>query len=306
MPPPLPQVDVVITTHTTRHLRRTLLGVARQRCTARTVVVSCDVNDPAIAELCRAASVEFSLPLTVVLRTHQDECRISQVRNNGMRALLSLHGPAGGAHVLYLDGDCCPGPDVVALHQTRAAAGAELLVGYRVDLTEAQTLAFDEARVARAEPPVDPTRAQLDALAVRHRRYVRHLLLRRVGLVKAHKPKVLSAHFSVSWRVMLAVNGFDEGFTGYGAEDDDFSRRVHDSGARAGIVVGDAIVYHQWHPTRAPGRWKDAVGVERFHRRLPWRCQLGIDNPSPQPEPVVIRFEAGSEITPRPLASTNA
>ncbi|MBL8964448.1 MAG: hypothetical protein KF787_02790 [Phycisphaeraceae bacterium] len=291
------RVHVILTTHTTRHLRRSLLGVAFQDLPAAEVIVSCDNDQPEIAAVVRECSAELGRAIVVVQRAFTGECRVGQARNNGLRALVSA-GAELTDRVLYLDGDCSPSSSVVRVHGHRGER-VDLLVGFRVELTPEQTEAFDEGAVRAGRDAAILTPEQARALARRDRRYRRQLFLRRFGLVKRHKPKVLSAHFSVGVGAILRVNGFDEEFTGWGQEDDDVGRRLHGSGASAGVVVREALVLHQWHPTRAPGVWKESAGVERFRRRLPWRCARGVTDPIEQPPVTARRFEGGIEVNCR-------
>jgi GT2 family glycosyltransferase len=288
------RVHVILTTHTTRHLRRSLLGVAVQGVRPGHVVVSCDNDEPAIAELVRECTAEFDVAMSIVQRPNMGGCRVGQARNNGLKGVRAL-GAADDDRVLYFDGDICPAKDVVEIHRRRGAA-ADLLIGFRIELTEGQTEVFDEAAVCEGRPPAAITAEQIEGLSQRDARYRRQLFLRKLHLTKPHKPKLLSAHFSVSVRAMERVNGFDEEFTGWGQEDDDLGRRLHASGASSGIVIREAVAYHQWHATRAPGNWKDSAGVERFHRNLHWHCARGIVEPLDQPRPVLRRFEAGREV----------
>ncbi len=280
------------------------MGVAFQRVPAGHVVVSCDNDVEEIAAVVRGCSEEFARPIAIVQRANMGECRVGQARNNGFKGLRAL-GAGEKDRTLYFDGDCCPGAEVTWVHQKRGER-AELLVGFRVEMTPEQTEAFDESAVRDHRVPAEPTLEQLKGLENRDGRYRRQLLLRRFGLAKAHKPKLLSAHFSVTVEAMGKVNGFDEEFKGWGQEDDDLGRRLHASGASAGIVVKEAMVFHQWHPTRAPGEWKASAGVERFHRRLPWRCARGIEHPLEQGEVVLRVFEGGREVLGRTLAESTA
>lgn len=295
----LARYHVILTTHTTRHLRRSLMGVAAQRAKPATVVVSCDNDLEEIADAVRLASEELGIGVALVQRRNMGECRVGQARNNGVRALAAL-GLAGTDRLLYLDGDCCPAADVGEIH-LRRGEGTGLLIGFRVELTEEQTSRFDERRVRRGELAVEPTGEQMAALEARDAKYRRQLVLKRFGLTKSHKPKLLSAHFSTSAEAMLAVNGFDEQYVGWGQEDDDLGRRLHLSGARAGVVIREAMVLHQWHPTRAAGRWDQSAGVERFRKKLPARCERGIENPVDQGRVVVRVFEGGREVERREL-----
>lgn len=297
------EIALAMTTHTTRHLRRSLMGVAHQSRPPDRVVVSCDNHLPEIESLLRECSAEFKIPITQVRREHQNECRLSQVRNNAVRAL-KLLGAASDSRVVYLDGDCCPARDAVAAHE-RAGARAELVIGFRVELTPGQTDGFDEQAVQRGDAPADVTADQWRHLSARHTRYRQQLFLRKIGLSKPHKPKLLGANFSVTLPMLDRINGFDEEFIGYGAEDDDAARRIYLGGGRAAIAVRDAVVFHQWHPTRAAASWDQAPGVARFRMNLPFRCAHGIVNEIAQPSPEVVVFDNGREIE-RFAIGTNA
>ena len=80
-------VHVVIPTHTTRHLRLTLLGIACQSTMPASVTVSCDNNDDEIRDHLADIAAEFGFPITLVRREHQGRERLAQVRNNAVRAL---------------------------------------------------------------------------------------------------------------------------------------------------------------------------------------------------------------------------
>jgi GT2 family glycosyltransferase len=206
--------------------------------------------------------------------------RLSQVRNNAVRLLLE-RGVSRDARLVFLDGDCVPQPDMVARHLSLGRRG-DLVIAFRIDLTPAQTEAFDEAALLVGRPPISPTAAQLAELDRRHRRYRRQQMLRRLGLAKRHKPKPLGGHHSVTLAMCRAVNGFDEEFHTWGTEDDDFARRVYAAGGTSVVAVRDIVVYHQHHPARAPGEWHDRANARLFRQRRPTRCAHGIEAPLPQ------------------------
>jgi hypothetical protein len=277
LPSAVPTQHLVIITHTPRSLRRVLIGAARQSDRAANVVVSCDTDDPAIADVVERSSAELGLPVVLVQRPHTGKSRSAQARNNGVRALMS-RGIADPDRLVFIDGDCFPTTDFLRTH-ARRGAGERLVVGFRIDLTPEQTESFDEPAALAGRAPAAPTAEQLASLAARHRRYARHAWLRAIGLVKDHKPKVLSANFSVPLGRYREINGFDEEFEGYGGEDDDLGRRLYRSGVKPAVAVKDAMVYHLWHPTRAAANWEDSPGVKRFRTNLPVRAVLGLDQP---------------------------
>jgi N-terminal domain of galactosyltransferase len=281
---------VVLITHTPRHLERSLAGFAHQTLKPTTITVSCDTDDPALREAVSRAVRMHGVQVMLVRRAHTGQARVAQVRNNAVRALLAGRDlgcvPATGSRLILIDGDTCPSPRCVELH-ARLGGARGLVSTFRVNLSEAQTKAFDDEALRAGREPVTPTPEQLRELASRQRRYQRQRLLRRLGLGKAHKPRLIGGHASVPFDAYVSVNGVDEGYTGYGQEDDDFARRLHRAGWPTVVAVNDIRVYHLYHPTRAPVDWHHAPGVERFRAGGPVRCVLGLDNPSPQPDPVV-------------------
>lgn len=286
---------VIICTHTTRHLARTLLGVACQTVRPASVIISSDNDTPEMAELVQDCSSRLSRAIILVQRPHQGASRCSQVRNNAVRALLA--GPHQSTDRLwFLDGDCCPAPDALAVHEQLGQPN-RLVVGFRVDLTQEQTEQMSEDAMRRGSWPIQPTQEQLAILQSRHRRYVRAAWLRRLGLGKPHKPKLLSANFSVGLQEYLNINGFDEEYIGWAQEDDDLGRRLYKAGVSPVIGIRQAMVFHQYHPTRAPADWKNSTNAARLLGPFLARCPQGVDQPAPQPQPTVTIFPAPARQT---------
>src|SRR5262249_14191985 len=142
------------------------------------------------------------------------------------------------------------------------AARARTVVAFRHDLTADQTGALTPEHFARGELP-QVSADQESRLRERDRRYRRQLLLRRLGLGKDHKPKLLSANFSTPWPHYREINGFDETYVGYGQEDDDLGRRLYRAGGLPVVAVAAIPVYHLYHDTRAPGKWEESPNAAR-------------------------------------------
>ncbi len=290
----MPATYVILGTHTTRHLRLTLMGVAIQRPRPATVIVSIDNDKEEIRELCRACSAEFDLPLVVAWRTWPGEVRVGQVRNNGVRALLSRSEPAALADdwLHFLDGDSVAPPGMLSRSEN-VRVGKELLVGGRVLLTEEQTGAFDEVKLAHGAEPVAITPAQRADVASRHAKYTWQNRLKPFGVTKMHKPKVLGANHATTLAMFSKVDGYDETFLGAWREDDDFGRRVYLAGGRARVAVKDVCVYHLWHPLNPQKRENWSELPEKQVGQTPWLPRAGLGTPSPQAELRVQQMRAG-------------
>jgi hypothetical protein len=280
----MPATHVVISTHTTRHLRATLLGVAVQNPRPASVVLSIDNDTPEVREACRACEREFDLPIILAWRAWPGEVRVGQVRNNGVRALLHACKDtiADTDWLHFLDGDSVMPPGMLA-EAARVRGGRDLLVGGRVLLTQEQTAAFDEERFKRGEEPVGVDASQRADVARRHARYLWQLRFKPLGLVKMHKPKVLGANHACTLAMYKKVNGYDETFLGAWREDDDFGRRVYLAGGRGCVAVKNVCVYHLWHPLNPQKRenWSELPGRTSVGDK-PWSPRAGLTNPSPQ------------------------
>lgn len=280
MSAPLP-VHVIIPTHTDRYLDFVLVGLARQTVAPASITVTCDVVEPRIDAMIRRCADWLGLSVRHVRRPHTGAERLAQVRNNAVRALIDS-GVTGG-RLLFLDGDTVPSDTCIERH-ARLGIDVDLVLPYRIYLTEKQTSHLDAGELLRGEQFIKATPTQLAQLDRLHRRYLLHARLRRVRLAKSHKPKMLGGHHSVTLDTYRKVNGHDEEYHTWGTEDDDFARRVYKAGGSARIAVRDILVYHLHHPSRAPGDWFDRPNAHRFLRRdLPVRCLKGLDSPLEQP-----------------------
>jgi GT2 family glycosyltransferase len=285
----MPPLIAIVSTHTTRHLRRVLLGVASQKRRADRVLVSCDGESPELREEAAGEAAKLGLAMTLIQRAHAGVSRSGQVRNNAVRALMG-DGVSSDALLVFLDGDICAAPDCFGVHE-RLAERCEVVLGFRHDLTEQQTETFDEAALREGREPVTLSADQRAALTAREKRYARQIFWKRFGFGKKHKPKLLSANFAVRLGAFARVNGFDELYEGYGQEDDDLGRRLYAAGYRPALALRAATAYHLWHPTRAPGDWEKSPNAARFLKGGPVRCVQGLANPKPQG--AIRRFEFG-------------
>lgn len=290
--PPLPRlaglnVHAVITTHTTRHLRITLLGVAQQTCAASTIVVACDHAKPDVQNLVSACADEFNVPILFVSRVFAGVARRAQTRNNGIRALQKTQRLSPSDLLIFLDGDTVPGKNTFDSYKLASETG-DLIIGGRYNLDQAQTMVFE---TQFRSGTVTPTPDQLDDVRKRDSRARRQLRLRNLGFGKPHKPKLLSCNFAVRAEHYLAVNGHDENYEGWGQEDDDLGRRLYALGARPVVGIRDIAAYHQWHESAAPSRWEECPNVPRLESPMPIRCIVGLDNPKPQAELNITQIE---------------
>lgn len=139
----------------------------------------------------------------------------------------------GAECVVFLDADCLPGPELVERYRQALATHPDAVVAGPVTY-----LPEGEIRTERPEPhsarpnPPEGTTVMADGYEL-----------------------FWSLSFGVTrstWeRIRRDFGGFDEGYTGYGAEDTDFGQHLRVHGIPL-YWVGGAHAYHQWHPVSNP------------------------------------------------------
>jgi glycosyltransferase involved in cell wall biosynthesis len=181
--------------------------------------------------------------------------RAAAIRN---RALAATEAD----YVIFSDGDCVPSRDHVSQHRALAERGY-FLAGNRVLLSERLTREVLRRRL----PTHDWSMARwLGAWAQRDVNRVLPLLSLPDGAFRKRTPQqwegVKTCNFSV-WRGdLLAVNGLDESYSGWGLEDSDLVIRLLHAGIRHKSARFAAPVFHLWHPEN------DRSGLPENQRRL--------------------------------------
>jgi GT2 family glycosyltransferase len=246
------------------HLRRLLAGLAAQRRPPDDVVVA-DMDD--------ARNVLAGAPLAVrrhVVAGGDGPLPVARARN--------ASAATSDADVLvFLDVDCLPHRDLVADYADALAGAPPVLACGRVRYLRA---GWDDRWPLDEQSDPLPTRPAVVAPSVDHGR-----------------PDLFwSLNFAVTAATWQTLGGFDEGYTGYGAEDTDLGRRAHLAGIPLLWLPG-GLAYHQWHPPtwRDPTRTAEIVAnARRFRERWGswpmsgWLTDLAEDG--------VVRFDPDADV----------
>jgi glycosyltransferase involved in cell wall biosynthesis len=234
-------ISIIVTTYNrTDALGTVLRGLARQSDRGFEVVVADDGSQPPMRDVLPAAAAGRDVSLKHVW--HEDRgFRAGEIRN---RAILA----SSGSYCIFLDGDCIPRPDFIAVHR-RLAEPEWFVTGNRVLLSQELT-----GRVL-AEP-AEPERWSLGTwLAQRRQRSVNRLaplLPLPLGPLRKLRPAAWRGARSCNlaiWRSDLErVDGFDATYSGWGLEDSDLLIRLLHAGARRKDGNFATGVIHLWHP----------------------------------------------------------
>jgi glycosyltransferase involved in cell wall biosynthesis len=241
-------------------LQQVLAGVRLQLAPPGEVLIADDGSGPITRQLIERWQSVLPVPLR---HFHQaDEgFRKTAILNRCLAA-------AQGSYLVFLDGDCVPHAKFIADHAKLAEEGF-WVQGRRCFVRQSEAAQFDVNStpilrwMARGVITGWPKGIRLPVPIVRRNRLHRGIIGCNMGF----------------WRQdLLALNGFDEDYTGWGGEDSDLGARLYHLGRPRKFVYGHAIVFHLNHPAA------DRGDVEASRQRLQEtihsgkiRCQRGVN-----------------------------
>lgn len=254
-------ISVIVSTYNRPDaLAQVLHGCARQTDSAYEIIVADDGSGPATHEAVTRIAGEVSVRITHVW--HPDEgFRLAAIRNRGIAA-------ARGDYLIFLDGDCVPQCDFIARHRQLAQAG-RMVTGSRILLGPTLTRAaldtpLDLQRQGTAFWITQRCRGQVNKIAPLWARLPASLPARRVDGFKWRGIKGCNL---ASWKNdVVAVNGFDETFSGWGHEDADFVARLHNHGIARTQGFWATEVLHLWHAEQP--RTREQHNRDKVRERL--------------------------------------
>jgi len=211
------RASVVITTYKwPAALRRALEALARQSTLPHEVIVADDGSGDETRTLIRSLAHDFPVPL-----------RHSWIEDRGFRVALARNraiAASSGDYVLLLDGDMLAHPLFVADH-LRAAQPGSFVQGMRVLATaeaSARMLSGETAALGFFDPGLKRRR---------HTLRIPPLARLSLRLSQGQSEQAIKTCNQGWWREdLVALNGFDERFEGWGREDKDLAARAFHAG----------------------------------------------------------------------------
>ena len=183
---------------------------------------------------------------------------------------------AKGDYLVFLDGDCVPHSEFVGDHLELAEAGC-WVQARRCFVKEPYVPAFDLARISvagwvglgRIEQGLKAFRTPWKS--VRKDEDLRGVIGCNLGI----------------WREdLIAVNGYDESFTGWGREDSDLAARLYHLGRKRKFVRGRAVVFHLNHPVASRAQLEsNQARLEETLRTRRVRALQGVAERMSGPDP---------------------
>lgn len=224
------KTSVIVTTYNSpAYLATVLNGYVQQTRMPDELVVADDGSTRETADV--IDRFRSSAPFPVIHVWHEDRgFRAAAIRNKAVSASF-------GDYIVFTDGDCIPSPTFIAdhLHLSRKKS---FIQGKRMLLSREASGAVARYRVV-----------DLFFHALRGDLRGCHHLIRIPGVAvkKGGLRGIKTCNLSLYREDIVAVNGFNEDFTGWGREDAEFAARLFAFGLKRIDPLFSAVVLHLWH-----------------------------------------------------------
>ncbi|WDP89417.1 MAG: glycosyltransferase family 2 protein [Desulfobacter sp.] len=260
------RASVIVTTYNRPDaLKKVLDGLLGQTCLPHDIIVADDGSGPQTEEMLSPYLARQDISISHVWQADEG-FRAARIRNKAVLA-------AEGDYLILLDGDCIPERHFVADHMALARPGS-FFQGKRVLVNEKQVEEFDHRDMGSL--------LRLMGLVLGKDISNGHHIVR-VPFLPAYTVKKLSGIRSCNMGIfredMVAVNGFNQAFVGWGREDTEFVVRLFRYGLTRREHPFRAICYHLWHRENSRDKLEenDAL-LEISERSETYYCRLGLDS----------------------------
>jgi glycosyltransferase involved in cell wall biosynthesis len=277
------QISVIVTTYNRMDaLDAVLRGFARQSDRRFEVIIADDGSKPTVRETLQAEAARFEFPINHVW--HEDRgFRAGEIRNRGILA-------SSGSYCIFVDGDCIPRPDFVAVHRRLAEPGW-FVTGNRVLLSCKLTR---HVLAESAEPALWGPR---EWIALRRQRGINRvgpLWRLPLGPLRKVRPSAWrgarSCNLAVWRRDLERVDGFDTTYSGWGLEDSDLLIRLLHAGVRRKDGNFATGLIHLWHPeSDRSSLLENQRRLDEVERANRVRAVAGLSRIDPSVEIAVLR-----------------
>jgi len=255
------KISLVISTYNQpAGLAKAFRGVQRQSRWPDEVLLSDDGSDEPTKKLITQFAATAPVPVRHIWHPH-DGFRKTVILNQTLAA-------AAGDYLIFTDADCVPHPRFVADHAGLAERGF-WVQGRRCFVREKFVPEFEPGQTVVWRWVLT---GKITG-ATKGIRWPVPVIRRDTG-----QRGIIGCNMAFWREDLIAVNGFDEDYAGWGIEDSDIGTRLYHLGRHRKFVYGRAITFHLNHPRLSRDRYAaNLTRLEETIRTRRIRCERGLD-----------------------------
>jgi glycosyltransferase involved in cell wall biosynthesis len=257
--------SILITTYNWKEaLAQVLESILLQSYLPKEVVIADDGSTQETAELIAAYQSSFSIPL-IHCWQKDDGFRAAAIRNKAIAKMTS-------DYVIMIDGDMLLHPHFIRDHIQTAQQGC-FIQGSRV-ITSSQLA----KRLLNGEASLSALNFFSSGISNRLNMVNSYTLSRFFSCKNSNLRATKTCNFSAWKDDLLAINGFNEDYIGWGREDSDLAARLLHSGKQRIKLKFMANAYHLYHADNSRNRL--SLNDERLDHCISTkqtRCNNGLD-----------------------------
>lgn len=265
------KVSLVITTYNNHSmLKRVMESILVQTRHPDELFIADDGSDGRTASVIKFFSENAPFPV-IHVRQENRGFRAAKIRNEAIKR-------AAGDYIILLDGDCVVNNHFISDHLFLAEEGC-FIQGKRVHVVRDAVDSFTHEH-ANSFP-------LLIKMSLRGKiSNVHHVIRLPFDFsVKNRKLKgIKSCNMSFFRRDVLAVNGFNEDFIGWGNEDSELACRFFRYGLKKKVHSFMAICFHLWHPSNKSFAKGNRELLEATLKSTGYFCRNGLIKDAPESE----------------------
>lgn len=230
----LMKISLIISTYNSpAALEACLRSVSAQTVRPYEVIIADDGSTDSTSEVIERFKQSVSFPVTHVWQKNEG-FRLATIRNKAIAR-------AKGDYIVQIDGDIVLHPDFIADHYAVARRG-HFVCGSRV-------LVGEELTSKVFADPTTKITSWTSGISNRKNAIRSPFLGRIVNLLSPSRLKYRGCNMAFWRNDLLAVNGYDESYLGWGCEDHDLVARLMNHRIRPLQVRHLAVCFHLWHPS---------------------------------------------------------
>ncbi|RIH63589.1 glycosyltransferase [Mariniphaga sediminis] len=224
---------IIVTYNRPAALAIILKSVVNQSVYPDEIIIADDGSTKETQQLIESFQQKFPVPLLQVW--HEDKgFRAAAIRNKAVKK-------SSGEYLIFSDGDLFFHPRFIEDFRRNIRKG-EALIGSRVFLSESATKRRTRTKKKRFAVPFFSPEIENNRLNAVRLPFLNTLLK------PLHFSSNLRGGLLGTWKKdVMAVNGWNEDFSGWGLEDTELVARLFNGGVTFRKIKFQAITYHLWH-----------------------------------------------------------